>query len=92
MWHKPSNFIDCHFPSIGGVSTNMASSSALRTSVKVDDFIVIFAETEYVFQRDSESERALSGRRCDKNDLPADIVSAPSLAIFKRRLKTYLFG
>ena len=26
------------------------------------------------------------------NDLPADIVSAPSLAIFKRRLKTYLFG
>ena len=26
------------------------------------------------------------------NDLPADIVSAPSLAIFKRRLKTHLFG
>jgi len=26
------------------------------------------------------------------NDLPADIVAAPSLAIFKRRLKTYLFG
>jgi len=26
------------------------------------------------------------------NDLPVDIVSAPSLAIFKRRLKTHLFG
>jgi len=26
------------------------------------------------------------------NDLPADIVSAPSLAIFKQRLKTHLFG
>jgi len=26
------------------------------------------------------------------NDLPADIVSAPPLAIFKRRLTTYLFG
>jgi len=26
------------------------------------------------------------------NDLPADIVSAPSLAIFKRRLKTHMFG
>ena len=26
------------------------------------------------------------------NDMPADIVSAPSLAIFKRRLKTRLFG
>jgi len=25
------------------------------------------------------------------NDLPTDIVSAPSLAIFKRRLKTHLF-
>jgi len=26
------------------------------------------------------------------NDLPVDIVSAPSLALFKRRLKTHLFG
>ena len=26
------------------------------------------------------------------NDLPADIISAPSLAIFKQRLKTHLFG
>ena len=48
---------------------------------------------------DSEAARASHTTTNDRrpaprvwNDLPADIVSAPSLAIFKQRLKTHLFG
>jgi len=49
---------------------------------------------------DSEAARASHTTMNDRrpvalriwNDLPADIVSAPSLAIFKQRLKTHLSG